>query len=620
MPNYSLVTNTVFNPFSYQELMAPVQRMSDYHEKLNAEYDALSKQADVLEAMGQNDRDKNSKVYGQYKAYSDALRKEADNLYRDGLNTESRHRLTDLKRRYNAEIVPIQNAWAKREKETDEQMKASLQNPSLMFTRTAADTSLEDYINNPTGGYGIINGANIAAQMAGMAKNLAKQIRSGAASKESIDPYTYNYIERYGLDENLIRNWQDSPTLKAMFEQVMKSNGVTEEALANSANAQSIIEKSLGYAEMGMWNALGEDKSHIIENYGSRLNAQADKELDVYRQKKVIDQQYAQEQAAANNRINPLALRSQIEISEKNKQIQEYINKKFVEQDPVTGQYRMTPKGWKEYRTMSANGDKKMALLAAGEASDSEAMEAARKMPNTVPTKFRVFMDEMNGGKSFVDAKGNALPGWGPNRAGNLFAKAIRDNEEGSYDTWHSTEYDRQLASTYGEAFKNQLMTAARIAGGKKVLDVVDFNGKNGWKNIDTMTAADLAGYKVTNVRYSRYGNTAILQKDGEEPIRVLLPPGITKWAEEKLNDNIQDADEYGIILYKGKRPMFDNNDEFLRDAQGNIMFTNEDLTPADRARIAIEQRKALNEMGSYGSQIVVPSETEHEKYSPFGL
>lgn len=279
MANYSLVANSTFQPFTYQELAMPLDRMEAYHEKLAEEYDKLSSQADVLEAMGSNDRDKHSGTYDRYKAYSDALRTEADNLYRFGLNTESRQRLSDLRRRYNTDIVPIQNAWNKREQEANDQMKARLSNPSLMFTRDAQNTSLDDYIANPTGGYGVINGANIAAQMGAMAKNLAKQVRSG--QRERIDDFTFKYIEKYGLTEDLIRNWQDSPTLTAMFNQVMKANGVTPEALQGSLNADSIIAQSTNYAQMGMWNAMGEDKSQVMDDYEARLNAQMQKEIAI---------------------------------------------------------------------------------------------------------------------------------------------------------------------------------------------------------------------------------------------------------------------------------------------------------------------------------------------------
>lgn len=291
MANYSLSVSSTFQPFSYQELALPIDRQDAYFEKLAEEYDKLSSQADILEAMGANDRDRRSGTYGRYKSYSDALRQEADNLYRNGLNSESRQRLSDLRRRYNTDIVPIQNAWNKREQEADMQLKASLQNPSIMFTRDARNTSLDDYITNPAGGFGVINGANITAQMSAMAKNLEKQVMSN--NIENIDPFTYNHIQKFGLDENLIRNWQDSPTLKAMFEQVMQANGVTPEALSQSANMQDIINKSIGYAEMGMWNAMGTEKSEIKENYGARLNAQAAKELSVYRAKKDIDAEYA---------------------------------------------------------------------------------------------------------------------------------------------------------------------------------------------------------------------------------------------------------------------------------------------------------------------------------------
>jgi hypothetical protein len=269
MANYSIVANSVFQPFTYQELAAPLDREELYHERLAEEYDKLSSQADILEVMGTNDRDKKSGAYSKYKAYSDFLRSEADNLYQNGLDVDSRERLTSLRRRYNTDIVPIQNAWKKRETEAAAQQQARLQNPTLMFTRDADKTSIDDYIANPMGGYGVVNGALITQQMGQMAANLTKQVLRGTAKKD-IDHLTYEYIKKYGLDENMIRNWRNYPTLRTMFEQVMRANGVTPEALAGSMNMDNIISKATGFAEMGMWNAMGEDRAQQIENYGAR--------------------------------------------------------------------------------------------------------------------------------------------------------------------------------------------------------------------------------------------------------------------------------------------------------------------------------------------------------------
>lgn len=505
MSNYSLVIDSTFKPFSYQELMAPVTRMSDYHEKLAQEYDTLSSQADILEAMGKDDRDKESGAYSRYKAYSDSLRKEADDLYRYGLNVESRRRLSDIRRRYNTDIVPIQNAWNKRQEEVKAQQDLMDKNPGVMFTRDANQTSIDAYIDNPMGGYQTINPDNIYKDMYTAAKSLEKQIREGHL--EGIDPYTAQYITTYGLKPDLIADWIADPsknkTLTAMMEQVLRKNGITAEALQNSPNLDRIMQASTNAAQLGAWGAVGEDRGQIMELFGPRQDRRDASEINNYIRKKNIDA--AQNASVSNNNINPLPLRS-------------------------------------------TTGDK------------------------------------------------NA-------------------------DTYHSTEYDRQLNSSYGKNYMNQLWSAARRDGDKRVLDVVEYDGEKGWKTVDSLNSNDLKGYTVTNVRYSKYGNTAILQKDGEEPIRVKIPVGINIAAEGNVSSAIANADEFNAVLRKGLRPKTTSDGTaLLKDSKGNIQYTNEALTPEDRALISRYQREALNEMGSYGSQIVLPSETDNETYKPFAF
>ncbi len=295
MANYSLSVNSTFQPFSYQELAAPLDRQELYHEKLAEEYDKLSSQADVLEAMGSNDRDKNSGTYARYKAYSDNLRKEADDLYRFGLNSESRQRLSDLRRMYNTEIVPIQNAWNKRDEEAKMQLNAQIQHPELRFTRDAANTSLDEYIRNPQGGFGVVNLNNVATQMAQAAQNLAKQIRAGRI--EGIDEYTKNFITQHGLDPNLIADWQNnpekSPVLTNMMQQVLEANGVSGEDFLNTPNGAKIMQEAIGAARRGAWSAIGEDKSQIMEDFATRLAAKTAAEIDAYRKKKEVDAELA---------------------------------------------------------------------------------------------------------------------------------------------------------------------------------------------------------------------------------------------------------------------------------------------------------------------------------------
>jgi len=220
MANYSLVANSTFQPFSYQELIVPIDRQNAYHEKLMDEYDKLSSQADVLEAMGANDRDKDSKVYQQYKNYSDRLRTEADNLYRNGLNTESRMRLSELRRMYNTDIVPIQNAWQKREKEAELQMKAQLDASSkgidLYFSRNAADTPLQSYIDNPNQTFRTINGQALMNEVAAQFKAMANQVQVDKngnpwIGKQQLSPIEYSIITQKGMDYNQYMDFINNP-------------------------------------------------------------------------------------------------------------------------------------------------------------------------------------------------------------------------------------------------------------------------------------------------------------------------------------------------------------------------------------------------------------------------
>lgn len=267
MPNYSLVSNAQFQPFSYAELAAPIIHQQQVQDALAEQYDKLSSQADILASMGANDIDNKSQTFYKYKAFSEALQKEADNLYKNGLDTNSRMRLSDIKRQYNREIVPIQTAWNKRNEEALLQQKAYLSDPTLMFSRDAKTSSLDDYISNPQGGFEVVSGKNIAAQVGTAAAQLAKKIQMNPNGEEAIklkhaDPLTYSAIINYGLTPDEIADWQNRPVLRDIVENALQANGVTPDRLGSSYN--SILKQSLGYAGNSLYQAIGQDKQQFL--------------------------------------------------------------------------------------------------------------------------------------------------------------------------------------------------------------------------------------------------------------------------------------------------------------------------------------------------------------------
>lgn len=625
MPNYSLIVNSKFRPFEFSEMLQPVMIAEQAHKELEDAYSELYSKASVWDKMTNSERDK--VAHGIYSSYAQDLEQQAEELSKYGLNPSSRQQMLKMKGRYSRDIVPIEQAYKRREEQIKQQSEIMAKDPTHFFARKAAETSLDDFLANPTMDTLMQNysGALLTQQVSNAAAALAKDARNDPKVQTELRrllPYQYETIRRTGFDPETVRqailNSPDAnKILTGLVDNAMADSGMNDWNYMSPEDKERIMSQARHYANQGLWSAVGQTQYGQVTDQAGLAELQADLS---YRNSK----RQRQEEETRMNRINPLPLRSSQELSDKNRQIQEFMKKGYVKRDPITGRYTMTKEGWSEYRKMSPNSEKRMAMIAAGESSSNEDMIAARKMPDIVPSKFRTFMDELNGGKSFIDDRGNALPGWGPGRAGNLFASGIERYKEGSYDTYHSTEYDRQLGSSYGKEFTQQLWSAAETRDGEKVLRVVDFNGKDGFKTVGYKNAKDLKGYTVTNVRYYKNGDTAILQKDGEEPIRVKVPSGIHKGAESNVRAAIANADDWGLVLSERRRPLTTSTPSggtrLLKDAQGNIMFGNEPLTSDDEELFLGKQARSLSDIYSYGSQYVVPSTTENEKYTPFGF
>lgn len=616
MPNYSLVINSKFRPFEFSELLQPVLLAEQAHRELEDAYSELATKSSVWDKMTNSETDK--RAHGMYSAYAKDLEQQAEELAKHGLTPSSRQSMLNMKKRYSTDIVPIEQAYKKREAQIEEQRKALLQNPTLLLSRRADTTSLDAYLDNPQLGYDAYSGALLTQQVGQAAAAIAKELRDYGNGKK-LDGFTRTWLQQHGFTASEVAQAINNPNdpkssnvLNTIVNNVMADSGI-----ANWAS-EDTLGQAYNYARQGLWGAVGQTQVQTYTDEAARIAANEASQKRVARYAHDLQETPTQ----PNNRVNPLALRSQQEINSNLDKINRFIKDGFMEE--VNGRYVITPLGRKVYASNIKVTEKD---LPKGMNPLDRGVTLRGLSAGKDKTDFRVFMDELNGGKPLYDGKSKLNGGKGnfmPTHAGNLFTNAVKYNSKEIYDTYHSTEYDRQLASSYSNEFTKQLWNVARHKNGESVLDVVDFNGKDGWRRLKTLTSADLEGYKVSNVRYSKYGNTAILQKDGKDPIRVELPVGIHLGAEHNIASAISNADDWGVVLDKGKRPMttVGSNGKLVlaKDAKGNIMFTNNPLTDEDKIVFSHFQDNALNELGSYGSQLVVPSTTSNEEYKPFGF
>ena len=156
MANYSLTINSKFRPFSYAEMLAPVQAMTQAHQAVEDQYSELMTKASVWENMANEQND--PQAYAMYKSYADALMLAADDLNRNGLTAQSRPQLMALKSGYSSHIAPIEAAYNLRAADIKAQREAEAQKgANMIFTERAATRSLDKYLNGQPLDYESLN-------------------------------------------------------------------------------------------------------------------------------------------------------------------------------------------------------------------------------------------------------------------------------------------------------------------------------------------------------------------------------------------------------------------------------------------------------------------------------
>lgn len=264
MANYSLVVNSKFQPFSFERYIQPYQIYGEAYKEVENAYGELSQKANVWEEMANEQTE--PYAYKMYKTYANDLEEQAGQLAREGLNAASRRDMLNMRSRYSKEIVPIEQAYTARQKQAEEQQRAFLQDPTLMLSRRAATTSLDDYIRNPQLAYESYSGKLITAQAASAAGALAKEMRDNPRKWRSIlgNSY-YETMMQKGFSSGAVlqaiqNNRNAAPELLRIVEDAVNSSGV------RNWGDKAALDSAYYYARLGLWSAVGETQYQTLQN------------------------------------------------------------------------------------------------------------------------------------------------------------------------------------------------------------------------------------------------------------------------------------------------------------------------------------------------------------------
>ena len=592
MANYSLVINSQFKPFSYQEMLAPALMATQAHQELENQYGELATKASVWEEMANEQTD--PYAYKMYKTYANDLEEQAGQLAREGLNAASRRDMLNMRARYSKEITPIEQAYTARQKQAEEQQKALLQDPTLMLSRRAATTSLDDYIRNPQLAYEAYSGKLITAQAASAASALAKEMQEKPRKWRSIlgNSYYETMMQKGFSSQAVLQAIQDNPNaapqLTRIVEDAINSSGV------RNWGDQATIARAIDYAKQGLWSAVGETQYQTLDNWRAKM---AEQEA----MQKRAEQRAAerQKQAQLNNlAINPLNIYSSRELSKDEKKYNDDMEKYSKYFYKENGQWKMNHAGWKEYnRKIKGTSGKPMVTP-----------EGVTILTNVQPTysdsPFKKFIDSMGmrgmSSKSFGDWQRNTAGAiWGKYADGSLAARTAR------YDATRVTEYDYPIASAQQGDMKDAIMTAGRGLSLKEV----DYDSKSKqFKDTgEEITMEDLKSdkYKVTATRFSPYGTTVMIQDDKGNVRRFRMPAGINTTNEQNRDRAMAAANQWQQVVNTGQ----------YTDARGNIhQATPDEITYAQQ-----QYAQAIQQAYLFHSQLGVQNKTKEQEFNPYG-
>lgn len=583
--------NVQFNPFTYEELIRPI---ADYNEAYNALADSYATLSDQTEAFrNEVNQNKNSNAYITHSKYSDDLNNIINN-FSQGMTSENRAALIKMKRRYDKEILPIAKAAARRSILAEEQRKAEAANPTMLWEKRASDISLDDFIENPNIGYGkSYSGATLAAQVSTAATALAKELSNNPDKIRLIgNGDFYEYVKQRGFSSEAIlaaikNEVGASPILLGLVDNVINSSGIRNWGDSNT------IKKAVEYAKQGLWSAVGESQSQIVDNWRARLKEQEDAQI---REKNRKDT--ALQQSRLNSLvINPLNLYNNRELSEEEKKYNNNIKNYSQYFYKENGQWKMNYAGWKEYNNTIEGTTGKTEVTPEGTVILTE----VQKTHHTSP--FKKFMDSMG-------LKDISLTKFGDTHrksAGTIWGKYVDESPEAKtakYDATKTTEFDYPIAGTQQIDMKDAIMTAGRGLTLKEV--DYDASSKQFKDTGEELSMEDLKkdGYKVTATRFSPYGSTVMIQDDKGNVRRFRMPAGINTTNEQNRDRSIAAADKWQQVINSG----------YYTDAHGGVR----QATPDEITYAQLMYNQLIQQAYLYHSQLGVQNKIKEQEFNPY--
>ena len=593
MSDYSLVVNSQFQPFSYQEMLAPVLQATQAQEDIENQYSMLDSEANTIQQRALTDS--NSEWAKRYNTYTKQLEDSAADLAANGLTPSSRSTLLKLKRDYSSNVNPALMAIQRQAEIARTQQAKNGEGVRMVY---GAMPSIDQLIADPNLDRVSYSGKDIEASAANSA--------AAASARHVIDNFKKDPANA-GWMKHIKETGYSSQAFNALLNEAKNSDNpnvnilaqITNQVKQQFGNFEGVSEADKHKLEGEILSGLfkgsvyrNEDNYQVDPIYMAKLQSSLEEGRQIRAENRALARQNQNPGTTNGVAPNPINMYSPKEKKEQAEAISKF--KQYFYRDS-SGQVKMTYKGLQEYRRNAAKIPT-VAGSGGGTAALMNAETAMGRKRGYQPTQFRVFMDKL-GANHYIDNKNfKGGKGWQPGNLGNLWSRYSSANNAGKYDATKATQFEYKIAKEQQDLTKDNIIMALK----NYPADEVAFNGVTLAKTGKTLSYSDLyKNGRVVATRLSPYGNTFVVIDNTGKVSEYKMPPGINPTNEGNRDKLLEKLPTIQQTLKTGK--------------VGSYI-----LKPKEKEDLQNLYNQDVQSAYMYHSQLNVTNTTEPQKAYPY--
>lgn len=263
----NIVVNSRFNPFTYEQLIKPLEDYTKAYNEVEGQYANLATQTEAFRDVATQEN--SPEAYAMFNRYATDLEAVTDDFSR-GMTLANRKQLLGLKRRYAKEITPIARADAARQEALKYRRETRARDNSAMFK--VENPSLDDFLHGRTVSEDYVSGKDIIARTSAKVEALSKSLFSDPEFKLVLGGQQYQITQQNGMTPDMfyavVNDQLNNPNIsEALRTKLQGFRQIMDDELDNVADwGENARRQALSSVTTGMYAGLAKPTYNYTAN------------------------------------------------------------------------------------------------------------------------------------------------------------------------------------------------------------------------------------------------------------------------------------------------------------------------------------------------------------------